>query len=128
MSEGKSSRQLRVSLVEQARQMRKQPTKAEASLWVRLRKRGLGGLKFRRQHIISRFIVDFYCPRAKLVIELDGAVHEVQVEYDQERRGVLQEMGYEVLRFKNDEVKENLEMVTACIYDTCRRRMELMEG
>ena len=78
MNEEKVSRQVREGLIERARQMRKEPTNAEALLWVRLRKRQLDGLKFRRQHIVQYFIVDFYCPRVKLVIEIDGPVHDVQ--------------------------------------------------
>jgi len=127
MSEEEISRQLRDSLIERARQMRKEPTNAEASLWTRLRKQQLGGLKFRRQHIIAHFIVDFYCPKAKFVIEMDGAVHDEQGEYDQEREKVLQELGYGVLRFTNAELEGNPELVVAGIYEACRRRIDLIE-
>jgi len=127
MSEDKSSRWLRDALIERARQMRKEPTNAEASLWARLRKRQLAGLKFRRQHIITHFIVDFYCPKAKLAIEMDGAVHDEQGEYDQEREKILQELGYGVLRFTNAEVEDNPEQVAAGIYDAFRRRIDLVE-
>jgi very-short-patch-repair endonuclease len=127
MNEGKVSQQVREGLIERARQMRAEPTPAEALVWKKLRKRQLGGLKFRRQHIIHAYIVDFYCPAARLVIEIDGAVHEKQEEYDQERDKILQELGYQVIRFKNADVEKNLDLVVAGIYDLCRRRIDLVD-
>ena len=114
---------MRDLLIEQARNMRANPTQAETSLWENLRKRQLGGLKFRRQHVIHVFIVDFYCPAAKLVIEIDGPVHAEQEEYDQERESYLEAMGYESIRFGNLDVAENIEMVLAGIYDACMARI-----
>ena len=125
MNEERVSQKAREGLIERARQMRKESTNAEALLWVRLRKRQLDGLKFRRQHIIQNFIVDFYCPRVKLVIEIDGPVHDVQEEYDQEREKILQELGYQMVRFKNSEVERNIDLVVARICDFCRRRIDL---
>ena len=93
--------------------MRKEPTNAEALLWARLRKRQLDGQKFRRQHINQCFIVDFYCPRVKLAIEIDGHVHDVQEEYDQEREKILQESECQVDRFKNADVEKNLDLEVA---------------
>lgn len=126
------SRQERDKLIERARQMRKEPTHAEALLWERLRKRQLGGLKFRRQHIIEHFIVDFYCPRARLVIEVDGDVHAQQADYDRERDQVLSELGYAVVRFTNQDLEEDVEehdgLVAASIYDLCMRRIEMIGG
>lgn len=107
--------------------MGKEPTNAEASLWMRLRQRQVGGLKFRRQHIISHFIIDFYCPKAKLVIELDGAVHDGQSDYDQEREEVLKALGYGVLRFTNAELKEDPQLVWKSILDACKRRIDIRE-
>ena len=127
MNEEKVSRQVRERLIERARRMRAEPTPAEALLWKKLRNQQLEGLKFRRQHIIEYFIVDFYCPRTKLVIEIDGAVHDQQEEYDQEREKILQEWGYQVLRFKNEDIEKNLDLVVAGIYDLCRRRVDLIE-
>jgi very-short-patch-repair endonuclease len=127
MKEGKVSQQMRKGLIERARQMRAEPTPAEALVWKKLRKRQLGGLKFRRQHIIHAYIVDFYCPAARLVIEIDGAVHEKQEEYDQERDKILQESGYQVVRFKNADVEKNLDLVVAGIYDLCGRRIDLVD-
>jgi very-short-patch-repair endonuclease len=127
MNEERVSQQAREGLIERARQMRKEPTNAEALLWARLRKRQLDGLKFRRQQIIQYFIVDFYCPSVKLVIEIDGPVHDVQEEYDQEREKILQELGYQVVRFKNSEVESNIDLLVASISDYCRRRIDLLD-
>ena len=117
MSEGRVSYQVRQGLIERSRYMRKNPTKSEALLWARLRKHQLDGLKFRRQHIIHKFIVDFYCPSVKLAIEIDGPVHDEQEEYDQYRDEMLNELGYQVFWFMNEEVENNLELVVAAIYD-----------
>ena len=119
MNEEKISQELREELIVRARLMRSEPTPAEALLWKRLRKRQLNGLKFRRQHIIHAYIVDFYCPATRLVIEIDGAVHDGQKEYDQEREDSLEMAGYQVIRFWNAEVEKNLESVLERIYDFC---------
>ena len=90
--------------VEQAaRAMRRAPTPAEKALWRILRDRSLG-VKFRRQHPLGRFIVDFCCPSHRLVVELDGKAHEDQAERDAERSEFLRCGGYEVIRFGNAEV------------------------
>jgi very-short-patch-repair endonuclease len=122
MNEEIVSRRVRDRLIEQARQMRSEPTPAEARLWEKLRKRQVGGLKFRRQHIIKYFIVDFNCPKAKLVVEIDGPVHDGQKEFDQERVKALQEFGYQVVRYMNEDVEKNIDRVVAGIYDLCRGR------
>ena len=127
MNEEKVSRWMRDQLIEQARSFRKNPTQAETLLWEKLRKRCLGGLKFRRQHIIYSFIVDLYCPAAKLVIEIDGPVHEHQKEYDRVREKYLEELGYQIVRFNNKEVEEDIEMVLAGIYDACMRRIDFFK-
>ncbi|MFD2785040.1 phosphoribosylformylglycinamidine synthase subunit PurQ [Hymenobacter rubripertinctus] len=88
-----------------ARENRKQPTEAESKLWDELRREKLG-VQFRRQHAIDSYIVDFVCLTAKLVVEADGEVHAdaEQAAYDKDRTTVLQELGYEVLRFSNHEI------------------------
>ncbi len=83
--EDKIPRKLRDEMIWAARAMRKTPTHSELLMWRELRKGQLGGYKFRRQHIIRTFIVDFYCPDVKLVIEIDGGIHQTQLEYDQIR-------------------------------------------
>ncbi len=98
-----------------AQQMREEPTEAEQILWERLRNRGLNGYKFRRQHAIDRFIVDFYCREAALIIEIDGPIHEKQVEEDRERQEVLTRMGFHFLHITNDQVYHELQTVTAQI-------------
>ncbi len=87
-----------------AREMRHRPTEAEAALWDMLRRHGINGLKFRRQHPIDRFIVDFYCPAVRLVVEVDGEIHQYTAEEDALRTEILEALGMRVLRFTNDDV------------------------
>lgn len=94
-----------------AKQLRKNLTPAEKELWQALRRGNLAGLKFRRQHSVGNFILDFYCPACKLVIELDGGIHLDRVEYDAARTTELESHGYTVLRFQNEEVIHELETV-----------------
>lgn len=91
-----------------ARQMRCEPTVAENVLWQKLRNRNLNGVKFRRQHAIDRFIVDFYCDEFKLIIEVDGEVHQYTLEEDMLRQEYLESLGLRVLRFTNEQVLENI--------------------
>ena len=94
----------KLELKERARGMRHEPTPAEAKLWQLLRG-NLLSVKFRRQHSIDRYIVDFVCLSHKLIVELDGAGHlePDQVDYDQGRTAYLTELGYRVLRFSNEQ-------------------------
>ncbi|MCM1983973.1 endonuclease domain-containing protein [Lyngbya confervoides] len=94
-----------------ARSLRRRSTPAEARLWEALRRRKLAGYKFRRQHPVGRFILDFYCPELKLVIEIDGGIHEHQKDYDEDRTAQLEASGDRVLRFSNDEVLHHLPTV-----------------
>ena len=100
-----------------ARDLRTHQTPAEVMLWEALRNRRLAGLKFRRQHPIGPFIVDFCCPDRRLAIELDGGVHATQQERDAEREDLLEAAGYRVLRFTNEAIHDDLaavlEIVTA---------------
>lgn len=97
------------------RELRKEPTEAEAFLWKILRGKNINGRKFRRQHSIENYIVDFYCAEEKLVIELDGKIHLNQKEMDFERDKRLKELGYNVLRFENERVFRELEKVVCII-------------
>ena len=90
-------------------------TDAECVLWRQLRKRQILGFKFRRQHPLGRYIVDFACPDARLVIEIDGGQHIEQHKYDKARTDWLSTQGYKVLRFWNNEIQENLDGVTETI-------------
>ncbi len=94
-----------------AYEKRHEPTDAEKELWKYLRKHQLHGLSFRRQHCIGRFIVDFYCKRAKLVIEVDGEIHRYQKEEDLIRQKYLESHELKVLRFSNNMVLNNVEEV-----------------
>jgi len=94
-----------------AREMRRHPTPAEDKLWQRLRNRRLLGFKFRRQHPIDRFVVDFYCPEARLVIEVEGPIHQYTREEDAIRREFLESLGLRILQFTNDEVDSALDSV-----------------
>ncbi|HLZ68796.1 MAG TPA: endonuclease domain-containing protein [Dehalococcoidia bacterium] len=102
---------------EAARTFRQQPTPAEALLWERLRDRRLGGLKFRRQHAVLGFVLDFYCPERRLAIEVDGAVHAApeQRARDAERSKQLAAAGVRVLRLDNAEVLNNTGAALATI-------------
>ena len=110
------SKQTRNLMIEQAREMRRFPTEAEALLWAELKNRKLAGNKFRRQHPIGPFIVDFYCPMRKLIIEIDGLIHLEQKAYDETREDFLLSMGYMVLRFTNQQVEHRLNWVVQEIY------------
>jgi len=94
-----------------ARVLRQRMTPAEERLWHSLRGRHVASLKFRRQHPLGPYIVDFCCPEIRLVIEIDGEVHETQREYDAGRTETLQHFGYTVLRFTNDDVLHRHEEV-----------------
>ncbi|MEQ8904781.1 DUF559 domain-containing protein [Ekhidna sp.] len=93
--------------------LRNNLTPTEATLWKALQRKQLKGRKFRRQHSIGNFIVDFYCPSEKLIIELDGAHHFTSAGYenDLERDKTLTEMGFKILRFENQDVFDSLERV-----------------
>ena len=96
--------------LQRARALRQEMTRAEKALWQELRANRLG-VHFRRQQIIAGFIVDFYCHKSALVIEVDGDIHDLQQEDDARREDVLREMGLKVVRFRNDEVIQNLPVV-----------------
>ncbi len=87
-----------------ARQLRQRQTFAEKTLWAIVRNRRLGGFKFMRQAVVDRYIVDFVCQSAKVVVELDGPVHEGREEQDADRARILELCGYLALRFRNERV------------------------
>jgi very-short-patch-repair endonuclease len=98
-----------------ARKLREMQTDVEIKLWRHLRRRQLNGAKFRRQHPVGPFITDFCCVEHRLVVELDGGQHTEQSNADQQRTNFLNDHGFRVLRFWNNEVIENLEGVLARI-------------
>ncbi|MGA2582763.1 MAG: endonuclease domain-containing protein [Tepidisphaeraceae bacterium] len=100
-------------LLKFARTMRRQPTDAEIKLWEALRMKSLAGYRFRRQHRVGDYILDFYCAARRLAVELDGGQHgdSAQAEYDQRRRWALNGLGIHVLRFWDDEVLKHTDVV-----------------
>jgi very-short-patch-repair endonuclease len=107
-------------ILQHAREMRHPQTPAEATLWHHLRNRNLD-FKFRRQHPIERFIIDFYCAEVKLCIEIDGDTHleQEQQEYDSARTEVLESIGCRVIRFTNNDVRHNINAVVQEILEIC---------
>jgi very-short-patch-repair endonuclease len=106
-------------IFERARELRKSATDAEELLWKCLRDRALEGFKFRRQHPIKRYIADFFCQEANLVIEVEGSVHDErnQEEYDKIRKESLEGLGCTVLRFRNEDVLSDVEGVLRTVLD-----------
>src|SRR5687768_4768289 len=102
-----------------AREMRHEQTDAERRMWMLLRDRKLSGFKFRRQHPIANYIVDFFCIRAKLVVELDGGQHSdpTALEYDSRRTAALNELGIRVLRFWDHDMLRDCDSVLETIYN-----------
>ena len=100
--------------LERAKELRREMTPAEKILWEELRANKLG-VHFRRQQVIARFIVDFYCHKAALVVEVDGDIHDLQQEEDARREKALRELGLRIVRYRNDEVVKNLPAVVGKI-------------
>jgi very-short-patch-repair endonuclease len=103
-------------LKERRRELRKRSTKTEEILWSKIRNNQLG-YKFKRQHSIGGYILDFYCSEHKLIIELDGATHNTKEakEYDKIRDKYFSELGYKTFRFQNEEVNNEIEKVLKII-------------
>jgi very-short-patch-repair endonuclease len=118
------SKQIDHRLVGAARRMRRNPTPSEAAAWSVLRRDGLFGLHFRRQQVIDRFVVDFYCHALRLCLEIDGDVHHApeQREADDVRQARLESLGFEVVRVSADEVsRETLERAVRPYFDRRQR-------
>lgn len=118
------------ALLEAARSLRGNMTHAEQALWHCIRRRQLGGFRFRRQHPCERFILDFYCCEVKLAVELDGGQHNTPegIARDKVRHEILQEQGIQVIRFWNNEVFTNLEGVLQRILKELTKRKLHSEG
>jgi very-short-patch-repair endonuclease len=106
---------LKQKMTEVARQFRKEPTPSENTLWQALRGRKLEGRKFKRQQPIGAFIVDFFCGAERLVIEVDGGVHESQQEADQQRQELLEALGLRVVRIPSDLIETDLDAALAVV-------------
>ena len=110
-----SQRAFKNSIRTQARIHRKTPTEAENTLWEEIRRKQLGGLRFRRQHPVGRFILDFYCANLKLALEVDGPIHNLTNRADAARSNLLAEHKIRVLRFSNDDVLNHMDKVLSTI-------------
>ena len=106
-------------LFELAKDLRRNMTDAEMILWGYL-KAGIKGYKFRRQHPIGIYIADFYCHKPKLIIEVDGKIHDQPeiLKYDEQREQTLKELGYGIIRFKNEEVFADVQSILNKINST----------
>lgn len=106
-----------------AAELRKRMTQAEKVLWQQVRNRKVGGLKFRRQHPVDIFILDFYCHERRLAIEVDGEIHNQkdQMEWDESRTFGLNEFGIQILRCSNDDVISHTERVVDSIKEFVKR-------
>jgi len=104
-----------------ARSLRKSPTNAERLLWQHLRRRRLAGFRFRRQHSIGPYICDFACLEAAIVVELDGSQHVEQSDYDERRDAFLRSQGFRVLRFWNNDVLVQINVILETIFEALRR-------
>jgi very-short-patch-repair endonuclease len=99
--------------------LRKRPTDAEQLLWRHLRMKQIEGFKFRRQQPIDHYIVDFVCFENRIIIEVDGGQHAAENNKDRERDSYLQQLGFNVLRFWNNEVFQNTTGVLEAIWENC---------
>ncbi|HUC60901.1 MAG TPA: endonuclease domain-containing protein [Alphaproteobacteria bacterium] len=108
-----------------ARRLRKTPTDAEIRLWSRLRRNQLDGFRFRRQQPIGAYVVDFFCPEARLIIEVDGGQHAIDEVRDAKRTQWLEGRGYRVLRFWNNDVLGNTDGALGTIRDALRAEKPL---
>jgi very-short-patch-repair endonuclease len=109
-------------LKSRSRALRREMTPAEKILWGRLRDRRFAGFKFRRQHVIGPYIVDFYCAQARLVLEIDGETHLGRERPDQTRQSWLEGQGLKVVRFWNTEVYDDGDPVMEIIWRECVAR------
>ncbi len=101
------------ALIPRRRELRKEATKAERVLWRELRAKQFSGFKFRRQHGIGPYIVDFCAPRNGVVVEVDGDIHALpeQIVKDEERQKEIESLGYRVIRYSNQDILKNLQGV-----------------
>ena len=116
MGEGKSILENAMNLTNKARSLRKNQTDVEQLVWKHLRNKQLYNYKFRRQFPIEPYIADFACLEIKLIIELDGGQHAQRISYDNQRSLFLEQRGFKVIRFWNNDVIENTEGVLETIH------------
>lgn len=104
-----------------ARQLRQEQTSTEAKVWEVLRNKQFMGLKFRRQHVVEGFVVDFYCPEHKLAIEIDGGIHDKQKDYDELRQQEIESKFNRVIRVKNEEIIDSCDVLLEKIKEAIRQ-------
>jgi len=114
--------------LEAAGMLRNNMTNYEKLIWERLKGKQICGLRFRRQHPVDIFIVDFYCHEVRLVVEIDGEIHEQQEEYDDGRSAEMEKFGIRVIRFTNSEVENNIEGVINKIKKVVNERIKSPPG
>ena len=115
MTEREKHLRIRPQQSQTAANLRSNATRPEQALWYRLRRSRLAGLKFRRQHVVGPYIVDFYCPARRLAVEVDGESHVGRGEEDAERDAFLRSQGMTVLHVTNDDVLHDLNAVCEAI-------------
>ncbi len=103
----------------EARRLRREMTDSERLLWARLRRNQINGLHFRRQHVLFGFIIDFYCMKMKLAIEVDGGIHNTQLEQDFFRDEILISHGIRVFRVTNERIAASIDNVILEILKIC---------
>ena len=111
-------------VMESAKLLRNNMTYHEKLLWEKLKGKQICGIRFRRQHPISLFIVDFYCHEVRLVVEVDGEIHYDRIDYDDGRSAKMERFGIKVIRFTNFEVENNIEKVIMRIETTVIERIK----
>ncbi len=104
-----------------AKELRNSMTTAEKILWKQIRNKQIANCKFRHQHPIGIFIADFYCHEKKLVIEVDGEIHNTQKEYDIGRTAEMENYGITVIRFTNSNIETNIKFVIKKINEICEK-------
>jgi very-short-patch-repair endonuclease len=107
--------------LENAKELRREMTPSEKTLWKHLKGNKLHGLHFRRQQIVHGYFADFYCHQYELIVEVDGGIHEFQQEYDAEREEYLIALGLRIIRFTNDEIAKDLKGVLQKIVEVCKK-------
>ncbi len=105
--------------LQRAKELRRELTAAERALWNELRTGNLGGFHFRRQQVIDGFIVNFHCHECALVVEVDGDIHDVQQDYNEQRQMHFVGRGFSAIRFSNVEVLNHLDVVKNKILEVC---------
>ena len=116
-------------IFKKAKELRRYETEAEKILWTKLCRNQMLGLQFRRQHPLNRFIADFYCAKIKLVIEVDGNIHELPENkvYDIGRSQILNDFGITVIRFSNEQIIDDIKNIIKKIEETVKQLIKEIE-